>query len=354
MSPNAPSGPRPEVTTVADDEVVVHLPAAAGEPAQVTRTRNLEPDHIYDIAGVRVRTLPRPPGERLVTVCTVNDTHIGETVCGAVGGADGPNQFAGMSAGPGEPPYAEMMSRAAAAEIAALDPAVVVAKGDLTAAGHPEQLAAFAECYRAIPIARLHQCLGNHDVVDPAHPLTGPATQQVEVPGLTVAILDTSRPGHGGGRLTSDQLDWLDEVARTSTQSVMVLGHHPAWDPSSLGRPDDYFGIAPADSEALVAVVARRPAIVAYAAGHTHRNLVRHFAATGALPWIEVACVKDFPGSWAEYRVFEGGVLQVHRRISSPGALAWSERCRGLIQGCYPAYAFGTLADRCFGISPRT
>ena len=39
-------------------------------------------------------------------------------------------------------------------------------------------------------------------------------------------------------------------------------------------------------------------------------------------PFVEVACVKDYPGSWAEYRVFEGGVLQVHRRISTPFSFA--------------------------------
>ena len=68
---------------------------------------------------------------------------------------------------------------------------------------------------------------------------------------------------------------------------------------------------------------------------------------------MEVACVKDFPGSWAEYRVFDSGVLQVHRRISTPEALAWSERTRALFGGMYPDYAFGHLADRCFAILPR-
>ena len=65
---------------------------------------------------------------------------------------------------------------------------------------------------------------------------------------------------------------------------------------------------------------------------------------------MEVACVKDFPGAWAEYRVFEGGILQVHRRIASPEALAWSEKCRALFGGLYPQYAFGELGDRCFAI----
>ena len=90
-----------------------------------------------------------------------------------------------------------------------------------------------------------------------------------------------------------------------------------------------------------------------YFAGHTHRNRVRRFAATGEVPWVEVASVKDFPGSWAEYRVFEAGILQVHRRISSPEALDWTDRTRAMFGGLYPAYAFGALTDRCYAIHPR-
>ena len=55
-------------------------------------------------------------------------------------------------------------------------------------------------------------------------------------------------------------------------------------------------------------------------------------AATDGVPCVEVGCVKDFPGTWAEYRVYEGGIMQVHHRISTPEALAWSERCRHLYQ----------------------
>jgi 3',5'-cyclic-AMP phosphodiesterase len=87
---------------------------------------------------------------------------------------------------------------------------------------------------------------------------------------------------------------------------------------------------------------------VAYTAGHTHRNRVCHVAATGAVPWAEVSATKDFPGAWAEYRVFEGGILQVFRRISAPEALAWSEKTRDLYAGLYEMYAFGALDDRCF------
>jgi hypothetical protein len=63
--------------------------------------------------------------------------------------------------------------------------------------------------------------------------------------------------------------------------------------------------------------------------------------------------VKDFPGAWAEYRVFEGGILQVLRRVSTPAALAWTDRTRAMFGGLYADYSFGRLEDRCFPIPPR-
>jgi hypothetical protein len=126
------------------------------------------------------------------------------------------------------------------------------------------------------------------------------------------------------------------------------------WSPDSNQRPETYFGILPPDSERLVDVVARHPGILGYFAGHTHRNRVRRIRATGDRPWVEVACVKDYPGTWAEYRVHERGVLQVHRRISSPEALAWSEQTRDMYAGTYAAYALGSLEDRCFAMLPTS
>ena len=75
------------------------------------------------------------------------------------------------------------------------------------------------------------------------------------------------------------------------------------------------------------------------------------------VPTVEVGCVKDFPGTWAEYRVYEGGVMQVVHRISSPEALRWSERCRHLYSDFgvdYQTYAMGTLPERCFVFDERT
>ena len=112
-----------------------------------------------------------------------------------------------------------------------------------------------------------------------------------------------------------------------------MFGHHHPWDPASDERSETYFGVNPDDSEALCAVIARREAIAGYFAGHTHRTRTRRFASARNVPIVEIACVKDYPGAWAEYRVYEGGYVQLTRRIDAPAALAWTEKTRGMFAG---------------------
>lgn len=327
-----------ELTTVGTREAVIH------RGVDVRRIDGLEPDSDHDVDGFSFRTLPER-GELLTTFATVNDVHFGEVECGRMDGADvGPV----LRVAPGEPPYPEVMNRSAVEEILAADPAAVVVKGDLTADGLDEQVDAFLDTYA--PLAdRLTWVRGNHESF---HGLRRGAvpTQLVDLPGARLAVLDTSVEGSPQGWVTAEQLEWLDTVAAEADRPVVVMGHHHPWDPGAAERPDDYFGIHPDASERLVEVVARRPRVVAYLAGHTHRNRVRRFAATGPVPWVEVASVKDFPGAWAEYRVHEGGIVQVVRRISAPDALRWTERTRDMFHGLYAEYAFGALGDRCFAI----
>jgi hypothetical protein len=66
------------------------------------------------------------------------------------------------------------------------------------------------------------------------------------------------------------------------------------------------------------------------------------------VPIVEIACVKDYPGAWAEYQIFEGGYVQLTRRIDAPQALAWTEKTRAMFAGLYRDYALGKLDDRCF------
>jgi predicted phosphodiesterase len=379
-----------DLTTVAEDEVVFHLhspdtigadagPGAWSGPGYEVIT-GLKPGTRVVRHGIETRTLDRPGGELLCRFATVNDVHFGETECGTIGNvsdtvgylAAGETDEGGISAygemfqafleqlGPvvvrsspeGATPYPEVMSRAAVSEINEIDPAAVVVKGDVTASGLVGEYDAFLQCYLDSFGDGLLHVRGNHDAFTGRRFASEPC-QELVLPGVTVAVLDTVIEGRDSGQVRPEQLDWLDELGARADRPVLVFGHHHVWKPRSANPSDDFFGINPEDSEDLVRVIARRPTICGYFAGHTHRNQVRHFAETGDVPFAELASVKDFPGSWAEYRVFEGGILQVHRRLSSSAALAWSEQCRALFWGMYPAYAMGRLQDRCFPILPR-
>ncbi len=336
-----------ELTTVADDEAVLF----AG--SEVRHHIDLEPDTDYVLDDIEVHTLPRPPGALLTLVATVNDVHFGETRCGVIDGTDlGPI----LSVEEGEPPYPETMNRAALAEILALrdgaGPDAVVAKGDLTTMGTDEEYRQFLDCYQVGLGDRLHHVRGNHDAYH-GGTFAAEAPFEVTLPGVILAVIDTTRPGHANGQVTTDDLQWLDELGSRADRPVLVFGHHHVWSPLSKRRESGYFGIVPDDSDRLIEVVARRPALTGYFAGHTHRNRVRRFPITGDFPWVEVGSTKDYPGAWAEYRVYEGGVLQIMRRISAPEAIAWTNRTRAMFGGMYANYSFGSLGERCFPVWPR-
>ena len=244
------------------------------------------------------------------------------------------------------------MNHAAALEIAAIEPIAVIVKGDLSVDGEPDEWKAFESCYRAPFGDRLHVVRGNHDAY--RHQAEYAGDQWIELPGVAVALLDTAIPGATTGTITSEQIDWLDDHCAGADRPVFVMGHHQQWigDGPDAKRSDDYFGLHPDASDALDALTERRSNVVGYAAGHTHRHRVRPMARSGR-PSIEIGCTKDFPGTWAEYRVHEDGIMQVVHRMSTADALAWSESCRGLYSDFgvdYETYALGTLADRCFTI----
>jgi predicted phosphodiesterase len=309
--------------------------------------RGLEPGTDHEREGVRFRTLPEP-GEELCRIATVNDVHFGETVCGLLEGHEGGPVYRSE---PGEAPYPEVMNAGVVHDISALDPIAVIAKGDMTTSGTTEEYERFLDVYGPPFGDRLHHVRGNHDAYSgEAHGATAPFT--VDVPGAVLAVIDTVIPTKTTGQVDPQQIEWLDTVAAEADRPVMVFGHHHVWTPGSE-RKDSFFGIRPDDSEALIEVAARRTSIVGYFAGHTHRSRVVHIEATGPMPWVEVACVKDFPGAWAEYRIFDGGILQILRRASTPAARAWAERTRDMFGGFYDVYALGDLGDRCFAIPRR-
>jgi Icc protein len=365
----------PELTSVGPDEVVVTFTTPGAErgatrvgdhevtttgPRHIAVVTGLEPGTDYPVAvegappaaflPPTVRTLVRPSGRLRATVATANDTHLGELEAGRTGDpatdAIGPI----LRSAPGEPPYPETMNRAVVAEMQALDPDAVVVKGDLTATGTGDEYAEFLAVYGTLG-ERMFHVRGNHDAfADPTMAIED-APYAIDLDGVTLAVLDTVIPGTDAGQLSADQVQWLDDLAAERTGPVLVFGHHHCWNVDADHRPDGpYFGIRPVDSEALVEVVARHDHVVGYFAGHTHTNRVRRFARSGRVPFAEVGCTKDYPGAWAEYRIYDGGYTQVMRRVTAPAAFDWAERCRFMIQGIYGELVLGPVEHRCFTV----
>lgn len=299
----------------------------------------LRPGETYEHFGHRFTTLPEL-GRRLSTFGTVNDVHFGETQCGLIEGSDiGPV----LSADPGDLPYPEMMNAAVIESMQAHELDAVLVKGDLTSHGTMEEFDRFVEVYLAAFGDRLEFIRGNHESY-PNPELHAVSQVHVRLPGVELAMIDTSRPYAANGTVRGEDLDWLDAVASAATVPVLVFGHHHIWRPRNE-RDDDYFGIQPGASEQLIEVMSRNEALIGYFAGHTHRNRVQQI---NGKPYVEVASVKEFPGMWARYEVFERGIVQVNIRANSDAALIWSEKTRAMYNGHYFDYAFGNLNDRSF------
>jgi len=331
--------PAPELTTVGPDFAVVH------EGTVVRRYDGLAPGAEQQVEGFTFRTLP-DLGPLRCRFVTVNDVHFGEEVAGLIEGSDIEPVFRSSP----EDPHADFMSAAAIEEMVPLDPDLVVVKGDLTSNATQAELDRFVAAYGGAFGDRLLVVRGNHESYHHVTFANDP-WQRRDLDGLTVVLLDTSIDGEVAGTVTDDQLAYLDDLAAGATQPILLFGHHPIGDRDSDDKSDRTFGIDPDRSDLFRELVARRPAIVGYSAGHTHRNRVRRFPITGDVAWGEVGSVKDYPGSWAEYRVHEGGIAQIVHRISTPKALAWTQRTRHMFAGLFADYAFGRLEDRCFVVA---
>lgn len=304
----------------------------------------------HDQATVTFRTLTPPPGQRLARVTTISDLHIGAWRHGLL------RRMIDRSGH--ELPHATRCALAALTESVASGSDLVVLKGDLTNHGWHEQWDEldWVLSHVSTPILALP---GNHDVevvreVDAAQALTSRhhrVAAQVEVtdlPGLRVVAVDTAIAGHSAGLIGPALGDLLDVLAEAD-RPCLVCWHHP---PQRYAVPTAYpLSIRwPAGVRAVQAMARIQPQLL-LTAGHTHRNrrhLIKGVTVT------EVGSTKDFPGVWAGYDVYEGGIVQTVRRTLAPEAMSWTEYTRKAAGGVWAHYAPGRLEDRCFSLTwPR-
>ena len=362
----------------------LHATVEPSTPTRVARIEGLAPASSYTLEiesenGERAthdeffphaaETLPAPTARETATFASLNDVHFGEKKIGGVltedkeYGDEAPG-FPVIHADDTEIPYPRFMNADAVAQINRLGVDAAIIKGDIADRGLAEQFEEARKCFEGFSVPH-HVLLGNHDYLgqrngkpEDGYTLLGqePAPRRVELGGWQLLFVDTVLPGKHHGVFGEDRLAWLDASLSESdarhAPTLIVMHHQPVPPAHEDGYPNS-IGLVPEDSLRLFDVVSRHPTVRAVLIGHTHRNRVRVYPETGAVPFAETSNSKDYPGTFAHYRLFEDGSFhQEVRRIDSPRALLHSTRCRDLFNGLYRHFALGSLSDRCFATGP--
>jgi 3',5'-cyclic AMP phosphodiesterase CpdA len=313
----------------------------------------LSPDTDYEIRiGGRVaataRTLPPLDGPLLFKFATVSDCHVGEPYVGFLHVLHDPRPLP-----VGLDPYPVRTLAGALAEAEGWGAQLIVAKGDLTYNADSDQATEAARLLASASVP-VHALLGNHDVRgdgDVEATLArrgisiGAGVRYIDVPGARLVFGHSPVPGLHSGRLTESHTDELLDVCRNVDGPVVVSLHHPP----RRGPIPTYYppSISWRDSRRLMKGLAQANRRALVLAGHTHRN--RRYRVQG-VDVVEVGATKDYPGGWAGYSVYEGGIRQVVRRTLDPDVIAWTETTSRAAGGLWGCWSPGLLEDRCWTI----
>ena len=230
-------------------------------------------------------------------------------------------------------------------------PDILIATGDLTDFGRPEEYAHLAEMVTALPMP-LYFIPGNHDdrealrVAFPQHEYLrdcGEFIQYTAAAGpLQLVALDTLRPGSGGGLLCASRLRWLEEqLASLQGQPVVILMHHPPFLTGIQGM--DAAGLE--TEYPLEPIIRRHPNVERILCGHLHRSIITRFGGTVAVtspsPAHQVALdlLPDHPPMF----VMEPPGYMLHR-WTDEGFVTFGVAV-GKFDGPYPFYDRGRLID---------
>ncbi len=316
----------------------------------------LDPDTDYDVwlSGerfprrlvARARTLSEPPGRLLARFATISDCHIGEYRLGPLGLLHDPRPRPEDLL-----PYPIRCARAAIREAEAWGAEILIVKGDLTRGAAAKEATDVAEVLATASIP-VYATLGNHDVkgsVDVGAVLSergisaGREARAIDIAGVRLVLGHSPVPGLHSGRLEAEHMKDLVALAEAAPGPAILVLHHPPqrWPVNTYYPP----AISWRDTSRLVSGLTTSGRAAVLLAGHTHRN--RWYRVRG-LPVAEVGSTKDYPGQWAGYSVYEGGVRQVVRRTAQPDVIAWTEMTKRAIGGMWGIWSPGSLADRCW------
>jgi 3',5'-cyclic AMP phosphodiesterase CpdA len=160
---------------------------------------------------------------------------------------------------------------------------------------------------------------------------------------VRLVALDSTIPGKAPGRLTSEQLQWLDETLAAAPRkpTIVALHHPPFW--TGIGHMD----LQPLQNPAeLESVIARHPQVERVLAGHLHRPIVARFggtvASTAPSPAHQVAL--DLADDAESRFVMEPPAFQLHLWREGAGLVSHTAAV-GKFAGPYPFHEGGKLID---------
>lgn len=295
-------------------------------------------------------TLPSPPGELLSRFATISDLHLGANHWGALKTMIEKAHY--------DTPHPYRCASAAIDEAVAWGAELLVIKGDAAQHESASDFASLGQLVDEHPQLPMLLIPGNHDVDGEGNdgeggattiPLTVgerrlPYTRSVaahDLAGARILAVDTSIPNRGRGNLSRTAGAVLDEAARSDRP--LYIGLHHQLQRNRLPRHWP-IGIGAVESRQFLDKLNGLTQPVVVSSGHTHRNRARSH---GDVLITEVGSTKDWPGVWAGYSVYEGGISQVVRRITRPDAIVWTEYSRGALNGLWAMWSPGALDERC-------
>jgi len=251
-------------------------------------------------------------------------------------------------------PYPTRCLRAAVDEAVAWGAQRIIAKGDLTDMGQADEFSEFADIVLAAGVP-VDVILGNHDVVPVGYggaailrarglPVATRA-EAIDVPGLRIVFLPSAHPDMAHNRgfwLEADRVRAID-LAAAVDGPVFVATHHY---PQRFNFVTEYpSGVPRREAKPFLDALNKVKPGAVVACGHTNRHHRRHYK---SLLITEIGSTKDFPGVWAGYVVYEGGIRQVVKRVAEPSARAWTDRTGRALFGLWRFWAPGLRSHRCW------
>ncbi len=339
-------------------------PAWPAGPGSVVMD-GLSPATTYDVVAAgrgiprflvgRLRTLAVPGQQLLCRFATVSDVHLGETHFGIMGRIHDALDRPGPDGGPDVEPYPARALRAAIDEAVEWGAELIVAKGDLTTRTVPSEVRDAGRILATSPVP-VEALLGNHDnemgvdsrAILEKEGLAVPwVPRALDLPGVRLVLVNTVQgdPHYHRGQLPPEMSRRAVKLTEESPGQAWVALHHP---PELHRFPTVYPpGVPWGESRHFLDALAVAKPTALVTCGHRHRNRRYHY---GPIVVSEVGATKDYPGVWAGYKVYDGGLVQVVRRISRPDVISWTEATRRAMNGQWHRWSPGRLDDRCFAL----